>query len=1041
MISNLLPVLLTIAVLSNSCFAADVRDRAVVRLNFDDSQNPLAESSGQVHDQVSLPAGGTWAPSVFADATAGRTLLLDSDAGQYLQVESSADVKHARAVTVAGFFASLHPLTDGQFHGLFATRNQSEGKPTNYGINFQPSSDNFQLYVNNGSEYKVANYSVKATISYSRRVHLIASFDQGDAPGADADTDADDIRIRLFVNGRIIAPTKATGDLIDSNAAWIQDVSLEACVSDTPLIIGGSFAAGELTSLACDDFCIFAEAVSDQDAASLFQESAGSAAAAITAETNMLMTSKPAPQINRITPPALQPGVRTRVTVSGQNLNGATFLADIAGVKVEPAAENTDTSAAFEVTVPAGILPGRYLTRCVTTAGVSNAVTMVFDSIASYPEGTFPADKPAETFPIAITGVISGTEQKQIWLRGKAGQKLDVEVDARRLGSALDPVVEIRNESGGPLSVKWQQPALRGDCRATVTLPADGLYSIELHDLQYKAPGGSAWRMTIGDLAPSGLAYPSALPQGTVGLRTIGETGLSDVMTVQNNNGLATLTVGSSALALPGLAVVQGTAVTEPVDGTYAADPVDASFPAPTSLALFISGRISEPGQTDTVILKVTPGQTLSFITHAISEGSPLRPRLQLLNGDAAVAGNDGQAGLEDPRLTYTVPEKVEQLKLQINDVDQSGSGMHLYRIEVARNDRHSFLLSAPTGDLQLPVNGSVPIRLKLTRKAENFHYTGPVQLTLEGAAGLQLIPSEIPASETDQDVLVTLSRDQKGQNDVRAAESFRIIGTAGSGVNAISASVTIPLQNAASGVLTLPRSTFVSAPVDPVPAVILPSTVPPVLFRGLTADLPLQVLPVSADLAPFLRFELTSTEPERRADPAKPDSPLKPRVRLPDFSFSASADKQVNLRILVPEDLPSDFIYGVISADPVAHPLAPATSSRIWSAPLRLAVTNPVSVSIPATPLLLKPGAENDVTIEVTRHPLFSGPLTIRLEGLPDGYTAGVAELTDEQTQAMLKLSVPAAATGQVNGLMIRVLNSNGDSLPGGVAVPATIQ
>ncbi len=86
MISNLLTVLLTIAVLSNSCFAADVRDRAVVRLNFDDSQNPLAESSGQVHDQVSLPAGGTWAPSVFADATAGRTLLLDSDAGQYLQV-------------------------------------------------------------------------------------------------------------------------------------------------------------------------------------------------------------------------------------------------------------------------------------------------------------------------------------------------------------------------------------------------------------------------------------------------------------------------------------------------------------------------------------------------------------------------------------------------------------------------------------------------------------------------------------------------------------------------------------------------------------------------------------------------------------------------------------------------------------------------------------------------------------------------------------------------------------------------------------------
>ena len=1036
-----LPVLLTLAVLSNACSAADVRDRAVVRLTFDDEKNPLAESSGQVQDQASLPKGGTWAPAVFAEAPAGQTLLLDSDAGQYLQVESSADVRQTKAVTVAGFFASLHPLSDNQFHGLFATRNQNEGKPTNYGINFQPASDNFQLYVNNGTEYKVANYSVKATISYSRRVHLIASFDQGDAPGADADTDPDDIRIRLFVNGKIVAPAKATGGLIDSNAAWIQDVSLESCVSETPLIIGGSFAAGELTRLACDDFCVFAEAISAEDAAALFQESAGTAAAAISAETNMLLTARPAPQINRITPPALQPGVRTRVTVSGQNLGGATFLADISGVSVEPVAENSATSAAFDVTVPAGILPGRYLARCVTSAGVSNALTMVFDSIPGHQEGAFPADKPAETFPVAITGVISGTEQKQVWIRGQAGQKLDVEVDARRLGSALDPVVEIRNESGGPLSVQWQQPSLRGDCRASVILPADGLYSVELHDLQYKAPGGSPWRMTIGDLAPSGLAYPSVLAQGSVGLRTIGETGLSEALTVQTDNGKATLTTGSTALALPSLTVVQGTVLTEPLEGTFAADPVDASFPDQTSPALFVSGRISEPGQTDSVTLKVSPGQTLSFIVRAISEGSALRPRLQLFNGDAAVAANDGQAGLEDPKLAYTVPEKVEQLRLQISDVDSSGSAMHLYQIEIARNDRHAFQLSATTGDLQLPVNGSVPIRIRLTRKAENFHYTGPVQLTLEGADGLQLIPAEIPPSETDQDVLVTLSRDQKGQNNVQAADSFQIVGTAGSGEAVVSASVTIPLQNTAAGVLTLPRNTFVSAPADAVPAVIVPNAVPPVLFRGVTADLPLQVLPVTAEMAPFLRFEMTSTEPERRTDPAKPDSPLKPRVGLPEFSFSATARKQVNLRILVPEDTPSEFIYGIISADPVAHPLAPATSSRIWSAPLRFAVTNAVSVALPTTPLPLKPGAENQLTFEVTRHPLFAGPVTISLEGLPEGYTAAAAELSAEQTQGMLNLSVPAGATGQVNGLTIRVRNSDGVSLLGGVAVPAVIQ
>jgi hypothetical protein len=106
------------------------------------------------------------------------------------------------------------------------------------------------------------------------------------------------------------------------------------------------------------------------------------------------------------------------------------------------------------------------------------------------PDGTFTEAAPAATFPVATAGQINGTEQKRIWFRGAAGQKIVAEVEARRIGSMVDPVLEIRSQSGGPLAIQWQQFELQGDARAAVVIPADGLYYVELHDLQFLAARG-----------------------------------------------------------------------------------------------------------------------------------------------------------------------------------------------------------------------------------------------------------------------------------------------------------------------------------------------------------------------------------------------------------------------------------------------------------------------------------------------------------------------------------------------------------------------
>ena len=257
---------------------------------------------------------------------------------------------------------------------------------------------------------------------------------------------------------------------------------------------------------------VFAEALTNEDAAALFHEVAGASAAEISQEqTAGTDSTRVQPVIGRIIPHAIEINKTTRMQLAGQNLQGARLHTEVAGISCSVVEGGNASQGFFDVSVADTVLPGRYLVRCVTTGGVSKPVVIVVDRIPTAVDGTYPRETPATVLPAAVAGVISGTEQRQLWFQGTANQKIAVEVEARRVGSKLDPVVEIRSAEGTPLALQWQQAELQGDARATVTLPADGLYVAELHDLQFQAVGGSIWRLMVGDLPPSSIAFPATL--------------------------------------------------------------------------------------------------------------------------------------------------------------------------------------------------------------------------------------------------------------------------------------------------------------------------------------------------------------------------------------------------------------------------------------------------------------------------------------------------------------------------------------------------
>lgn len=128
--------------------------------------------------------------------------------------------------------------------------------------------------------------------------------------------------------------------------------------------------------------------------------------------------------------------------------------------------------------------------------------------------------------PVMINGRIQHPGDWDVYsLYGQAGERLALEVYARRLGSPLDSIVQIMDRRGGILSINDDcvDPASglathHADSHVVYELPDDGYYRIRIGDLQGKGGPSYAYRLRITDIQPDYelRVFPSAisLPAG-----------------------------------------------------------------------------------------------------------------------------------------------------------------------------------------------------------------------------------------------------------------------------------------------------------------------------------------------------------------------------------------------------------------------------------------------------------------------------------------------------------------------------------------------
>jgi hypothetical protein len=456
------------------------------------------------------------------------------------------------------------------------------------------------------------------------------------------------------------------------------------------------------------------------------------------------------PNLRNVNVRGLQVGGSTTLTVDGDELSPAPRLLLPFPARQERKPGSTNTQATFDVTLAADVQPGYYNLRLATEGGVSTPVVIGVDRLPQRPLGAEVA-----ALPVALHGPAVGSSAVEAKFSGKAGQKVLIEVEAQRLGSKLRPVIHLYNGKRLQLAWAWGKPVLDGDARLEATLPADGEYTVAVHDTEYGPPGVSFFRLKIGQWSFVDGVFPPVVGTGKRTVELLGPTPPAHV-DVNAPPSIATLPLlwpkeGTWSGPRPTVAVsAHREIIGQPASGK--------AQDLPPGL-VGVSGRLPTPFAEDRYRVPVTPGTKVRFEVFAERLGSPLDASLVVRNeAGAVVAQVEDGPGTLDPVLEYAVPDKVTSVLIGVVDAQGRGRPQTIYRLIVEPQpvaEHKTFRLVTQAQRVCIPVGGRVVVPMHVERRG----FEGSITLSASDLPpGVKLDGTTIPAGADG--TLVTVVRD-----------------------------------------------------------------------------------------------------------------------------------------------------------------------------------------------------------------------------------------------------------------------------------------
>ena len=422
--------------------------------------------------------------------------------------------------------------------------------------------------------------------------------------------------------------------------------------------------------------------------------------------------------------------------------------------------------ATFLVEPTAELAVGVYPIRVVTSEGISNVQLF---TVGAFPEltedesrpGALPNTndsmedaQPLPPPPFTLNGTLRGPERDMFRLSAKAGEKRVIEVEARRCGSAIDPLLEILDANGRVIARSEDAPLARTRCQSRGRLSARrrllrrrARFSLFHADGQFLSFEGwllllSARSVSVGRKARRAGRDVARSRENQVDLRNASPNVRQVFVNVP----------GSPALPVP-FAVGDDPEVNAPVG--------DAAISAPVT----INARLANAGQVDRYTLRVPPSRAMTFRIQARELGtSKLMAVITVRDEKGNVLGRSGDEPLAedlfnvnqsrtagDPILRLQTPAGVNQVTVTVEDLALRGGPDYAYRLNV-QPVAQDFRLILNSAFVNVPADGSVAVPVTVQRQG----FEDDIQLRVANAPkGLRVeggyVVAGLPVKETPQ--------------------------------------------------------------------------------------------------------------------------------------------------------------------------------------------------------------------------------------------------------------------------------------------------
>lgn len=414
------------------------------------------------------------------------------------------------------------------------------------------------------------------------------------------------------------------------------------------------------------------------------------------------------PSVSYINPHGVKRGSTAVFTVEGRNIAGTQWvLFDVPGLAakvleirdvpeeakvIRPGVdlgaavpEGTKQQAKLELTVAPDVEVGSHWFRLQTSLGTSNRAVFEVDSLPQVQEANHNPDQSQRVeLPATLVGSLSSAGDVDTFqFQGQAGQEVVFQPIAASLGSPLQSVLTLRDAKGEVLA-RAGEFSRNPEAVLTARLPAEGLYSIAISDLEKRGGWNYFYRLKAGSLPYVTEVFPLGVRAGQGTDVTVKGVNLGDVRTVKVEAAaydgtwqtlpLRVKTAQGQVLNKVRLAVGNAPEVVETEPNNT---PEQAQL---VSIPVTINGHISttnattrDPGlgtprlaDEDYFRFAARKGQHLNVEVQAARLGSPLDSLVEVLDGD----------GRQIPLATI---RSIAQTTLTLNDRD---SRTRFFRIE-----------------------------------------------------------------------------------------------------------------------------------------------------------------------------------------------------------------------------------------------------------------------------------------------------------------------------------------------------------------------